>query len=104
MKTMPDLQPGDRVRIARDCAGWIPAAYTGTEATVLRTNAGGVTLKPDRFFICWPTRYVPWDMAYCLERLPATVPCRACGEPVPAPLVDTWGAFCIGCQIPETPP
>ena len=100
---MPDLQPGDRVRIVGDCTGWIPIGYTGTEATIVRTNGAGVTIKTERS--CrWATRYVPWSVVYCLEKLPATVPCRACGEPVPAPLVDTWGAFCIGCQIPENPP
>ena len=101
---MPNLQPGDRVRIVRDCVGWIPAAYTGTDATVLRTNGGGVTLQTDQCFTSWSTRYVPWDMVHRLEILTASVPCRACGEPVPAPLVETWGAFCIGCQLPEVPP
>ncbi len=68
--TLAALLPGDRVRIIAECVGWLPRILIGGEATVLRTNGAGITIRPDRAVAMLGERYVPRaQVGGCLERI-----------------------------------
>lgn len=61
---------GDRVRIIAECVGFLPPKLIGSEATVTKATAAGITVETDRLVGAFRTRYVPRGLAAeCLERI-----------------------------------